>query len=248
MSTKLALAQPHAGLTLLTHCLLTTLILVTFHPNTGIAQAENDSDQTNSDNQSSNGSDQNNFSGSRLSPEQSAAYAALPVPFGLQWGEGPEEITQWAQQNQFQTAWKENSQAQGTESLLEVTPPSGQTQFPHAEFCQLDFGFKNGYLVEIRLIFRYRDQNPTQSDSIAQSRLQLLEKANQNQAGQIVAQNRNDKNGVHYTTKTWQWEKGPGLYIWLQQADARQKDKSLTSLAISYRNQALADQLPNTTR
>lgn len=246
MSTKLIINKEPAARYLLPYLLLTTLVSASLYPKTLSAQNQPETQPENADNQNPNDSGESSFNNSKLSAEQSAAYAALPVPFGLQWGEGPEEITQWAQQNQFQTAWKENARAQGTESLLELTPPSGQTQFPHAEFNQLDFGFKNGYLVEIRVIFRYRDQNQSQSDSLAQNRRQLLEK--DNQAGQLISQNKNDKNGVHYSSKLWQWQKGPGLYIWLQQAEARQKDKSLVSLAISYRCQALAAQLPNTSR
>ena len=43
-------------------------------------------------------------------------YPTFPAPFDLQWGEGPEQILKWASSRQFQTAWKDNAQAQGSES------------------------------------------------------------------------------------------------------------------------------------
>lgn len=171
----------------------------------------------------------------------------FPAPFDLQWGEGPEQILKWASSRQFQTAWKENAQAQGAESLLEVTPPAGTDQFPDAEFNTLNFAFKSGHLVEVKVIFRYRDQTPAQSQALTENRKGLVEKG-QNKAANLISNDQKDKNGVHYTRQLWQWEKGPGLYIYLIEAEARQKQKSITSIALSYRNQTLAGTLPNQSR
>jgi hypothetical protein len=172
---------------------------------------------------------------------------SLPVPFGLQWGQGPEEILQWATNRQFQTAWKANAQAQGTESVLDVLPPTGTDQFPDAQFNDLNFAFKNGHLIEISLIFRYKDPNQTQADAIAQERKTVIDKG-ENQNGQLVQNNHSNKKGVDYKNRLWQWEKAPGLYIYLIVAEARQKDKSLVSVTQTYRNQNLAGTLANQPR
>lgn len=174
-----------------------------------------------------------------------SAYNALPVPFGLQWGQGPEEIMEWAASREFQTAWK--AQAQGTESVLNITPPPGVDQFPNAEFNDLNFAFKNGHLVEVKVTFRYTDQNPTQTEAIAQNRKTLVEK-DQNQEGHLIQNNHNKKDGVQYQNRLWQWEKGPGLYIYMTASEARNKQKNLLSVALIYRNQTLAVSLPNQPR
>jgi hypothetical protein len=183
------------------------------------------------------------------SPDTSPAsrYPTFPAPFDLQWGDGPEQILQWAAGRQFQTAWKDNAQAQGTESLLEITPPAGTDQFPDAEFNTLNFAFKSGHLVEVKVIFRYRDQTPTQANDLTQNRKALVEKG-QNQAASLVGNDQNDKDGIHYSHQLWQWQRGPGLYIYLIEAEARQKKKSVISIALTYRNQSLAATLPNQPR
>ena len=97
------------------------------------------------------------------------------------------------------------------------------------------------------MIFRYRDQTPAQSQALTENRKGLVEKG-QNKAANLISNDQKDKNGVHYTRQLWQWEKGPGLYIYLIEAEARQKQKSITSIALSYRNQTLAGTLPNQSR
>lgn len=174
-------------------------------------------------------------------------YSALPVPFGLQWAQGPEEIIEWAAGRKFPTAWKEKAQAQGTESVLEVLPPAGVEQFPDAEFNDLNFAFKNGHLVEVKVIFRYTDQNEAQTQNITQKRKSLVEK-DQNQQGDLIENSQKDQDGVHYQHHLWQWDRGSGLYIYLLEAEARKKQQSLISIVLTYRNQTLAAALPNRPR
>lgn len=200
-------------------------------------------------NQQSSGQDQNSPDpgDNTQNPGNSNNAPSLPVPFGLQWGQGPQEILQWATTRQFQTAWKANAQAQGTESVLDVLPPTGTDQFPDAQFNDLNFAFKNGHLIEISLIFRYIDPNPAQTDAIAQTRKTVIDKG-ESQNGALVQNNHSNKKGVDYKNRLWQWEKAPGLYIYLIVAEARQKDKSLVSVTQTYRNQNLAGTLANQPR
>ena len=172
---KILLRQNHRSLCLL-GILSTSLLLY----GQGYAQNPAPPPTTDSENnapQNRPGDDQDD--NSQQPPAQNSGqpdYTALPAPFGLQWGEGPQEIMEWASSRQFRTAWKQSAQAQGTEAVLEVLPPTGTDQFPDAEFNDLNFAFKNGHLVEVKVIFRYKDQSEAQTETLTQKRKSLVDK------------------------------------------------------------------------
>lgn len=82
----------------------------------------------------------------RRGPDQTKP---IEPPFGLVWGEPPDNVVKWADSNQYTTT---TGKAKDGREVIEIEGP-----FPEANFNRLRFYFSNSQLTEVELQFNRSD-------------------------------------------------------------------------------------------
>lgn len=136
----------------------------------------------------------------------------LPVPFALQWGQGPEDPVEWARKNGLVMRWIEVPGK--SETTLEIEK-GGDGKLPGVEFNKIRFNFNTGKLVEATVIYQ-REGNLAGIQSLQNQIQQELAKkwGKGDQSAEAV------KNGD--VSQTITWKVGEGRYILLNTTQAPQ--------------------------
>lgn len=118
----------------------------------------------------------------------------IEPPFGLSWGETPENLQNWIKTNRYHSTTRTLPQSR---TLIDIDGP-----FPHARFSKIRATFQKTQLVEIELQFNEisKEPSPSPKQEILTKSLAIKQQIDSKFGiGKMIKNDNGTDNGLHWT-------------------------------------------------
>lgn len=175
-----------------------------------------------------------------FAPQDAEAQAILEPPFGLHWGDSPEQLLEWSNRHQLDLGI---SVPGGQPTLRVLRFKSAKGFLPGSQASELEARFFSGQLYEVTVIY----SDPEATPDIMEARFLKLKRQLTTEYGELTANKQQRTVADQYATKSTSFHREPvqGLFLLLSMTEVEDMVRHQREVVFSllYRNDNLRRRL-----